>query len=155
MLDESSVHPVVRQLKIAMITDTPSPIIDWFIDYCSDIHVIEENVYHQAGGEFIYYRKFPHGIKRVIFFLDKTNMKFWCDNDLYWDVMQAKFMIPHQDAQYVTRFLIDALEGYPGTTLYHMTKHWKMINLLSHDYSIPQRVYLHLQDKITVALINK
>ena len=101
---------VVRQLQIDMITDTPNPIIDWFNDLWSNLHVVQANVYHDRGNEFIYY-KIKHDMVLVIFYQDKKSYLFTGHYKYYWSILQDKFKLKYPDVQEVTKLLVESVMG--------------------------------------------
>ena len=106
---------IVRQIKIDHITDVTNPIITWFNDLWSKLHVMEVNVYHQNGGEFIYYRN-EGGIKICIFFRDDINDKFWCDYHSYWGYLEHHYDLSHTDRQDITQILLNNILGVNVST---------------------------------------
>lgn len=83
---------IVRQIKIDLITGTSNYVINWFDKLWSEIHIIEMDVFHTNGGEFIYYKK-EDGINTAIFFVDMKNNSLWCNSKLYWCCLEN--MIGH------------------------------------------------------------
>ncbi len=105
--------PVLRKLQIDLITDTPNPIIEWFDILWDIIHVVEIDVYHKNGGEFIYY--FPIGIQSSpVFFRDDNNNHFWCCNNNFWKILTDKYGVEVDHLYGITQFLLDT--KYTKTT---------------------------------------
>lgn len=149
-----SIHPLLRQLQIAVITDTSHPIIDWFNAICMDMYALEANVYHQDGGEIIYYHQYPGNIKRIMFFRNDDRDVFWCDFERYWNIIQVEFGITYSVAQDITKILLDSSLGsdvLPGKPFQRV----RASDALRLSVLNPQKVYLQLQNKITTALHKK
>jgi hypothetical protein len=98
-------NPLIRQLKIALIIEEPNEIIDWFNDLWSKLSIVETNVYHEKGGEFIYYM--GGEVKQWIFFQDNKNDRFYCNFDHYWSVLESKIDLEYGDNQEITKFLVE------------------------------------------------
>ena len=96
---------IIRQLSIDLITDAHNPIIEWFNDLWSKLYVIETDVYHKEGGEFIYYMN--NDEKLWIFLQDDESNLFWCNYDTYWSILESKFKFNYDDIQYLTKFLVE------------------------------------------------
>ena len=88
---------IVRNIQIDLIMDNPNPIIDTFNGIWTSLSVIEVDVYHSNGGEFVFYDI----ENKWIFFLDNKDKFFWCKEDRYWEIMMSKFNI-----DYLCRILI-------------------------------------------------
>ena len=99
-------NPVIRQLSIDLITDTYNPIIDWFNDLWFKLYILETNVYHNGGGEFIYYYIIDD-IKQWVFFQDNENKIFWGNYDEYWTVLSNMFNIDYDEIQMITQMLVE------------------------------------------------
>ena len=104
---DNNVGAIVRQLNIDIITDTPNPIVEWFNDIWSRLYIIETNVFHKNGKEFIYYIIDDDKKRGFFFFQDNKNDKFWCDYDKYWSVLTSKFSLNYHDIQMVTKLLVE------------------------------------------------
>lgn len=98
------IHPDIRQLQIAMITDQPNEILDWFNNIWNKLLCIEVNVYHTRGGEFIYYM-IDDGQKEFVFLMDKDDNKFYCDTTIYWEKLR-KHGFNIEEVQTVTHLLL-------------------------------------------------
>lgn len=94
---------IARDIQIDLIMDNPNSITETFNDICKDLSVIEVNVYHNNGGEFIYYNK----DKKWIFFRDDKNDRFWCHYDRYWKIFLSKFNINYTDVRLLTIILVE------------------------------------------------
>ena len=99
-------NSISRQLSIDLITDTPNEIIVWFNDLWPTINIVETSVYHQSGGELIYYKMIDNR-KQWIFFRDDTRSKFWCNYTHYWLLLESKFSLNRIEIQGITKVLID------------------------------------------------
>lgn len=102
----TEVNSLIRQLSIAMVTNNPNIILDWFNDLWVKIHVIETNVYHKNGGELIYYLD-NETKKQYVFFRDDKCERFWCDYDHYWSFFNSIKSFTYIDIQNITKMLID------------------------------------------------
>ncbi len=98
-------NPLARQLSIDFITDTPNPIIEWFSTLWSTLLVIETDVYHDEGGELIYYR-IVDGKKQWIFYQDSST-DYWCNDELYWTFLVTQFKVNWGDISAITKVLVE------------------------------------------------
>ena len=129
---------ITRQLSIDLITDTPNEIIVWFNDLWSKLYIIETDVYHNDGGEIIYYI-IMGGKKQWIFFQDNENGRFWCDYDNYWSILQYRFYCEYNDIQAITKILVEnALNNSVATPLEQIQRIYKMVeNALNNSVATP------------------
>ena len=81
-------NQIVRNLQIDLIMDNPNPIIDTFNGIWNSLSVIETNVYHEKGGEFIYF----NSNKEWVFFQDNKNGLFWCNYQRYWSFLKPNLI---------------------------------------------------------------
>jgi hypothetical protein len=95
-----------RQVQIAIITDMPNPIVDWFNGIWNQLDIIETDVYHSNGGEIIYYRTID-GKKTMIFYQDDDSGKFWCNYIHYWIILTENYNLSYKEIQSITKILID------------------------------------------------
>ena len=98
-------NSIIRQLKIDLITDTSNAIINWFNDLWSKLYIIETDVHHNDGGEFLYYMN--NDEKYWIFLRDDKKEKFWCNYSNYWSLLESKFNLNYGDIQELTKFLVE------------------------------------------------
>jgi hypothetical protein len=101
----------IRSLTISLITGESNPILDWFIDLWDKLSIVETDVYHENGGEFIYYITENDGTKQFVFYQDNANAKFYCNSKTYWRELTSKFSLIYSEVQQVTKFLIDNAFG--------------------------------------------
>lgn len=112
-----NMNQLIRDLQIDLILDNPNPIIDTFNGIWNDLSVIESNVYHERGGEFIYY----DSNKEWIFYQDDKNDNFWCHYDRYWSIFVFKVNINHTYIPLITKFLVEkALNNRIATPDYRL-----------------------------------
>lgn len=147
-------NSTIRQLKIDMITDEPNLLLDWFNDIWIKLSIIETDVYHQDGGEIIYY--IDGDIKQWVFYQDNKNDIFYCDYDHYWSILETKVDLNYNDIQDVTKLLVDnALNNsvsIPHTQL--LAEFDQVDNVLNNSVSIPKVMVVQYQGKVDNA-INK
>ncbi len=97
---------LIRQINIDLITDRPNPIIEWFNVLWDQLYIIETDVYHNNGGEFIYFQIIDEQ-KKMIFYQDNNNSKFWCNHNQYWSILTSKFNIGYVTIQSLTKVLVE------------------------------------------------
>lgn len=102
------INSLVRQLQIDMIADEVNPILEFFNDLLSKLNIIETNVYHNNGGEIIYYI-IESNVKIPIFFQDAKNNIFWCNYNHYWLIIESKFVLNYDDVQCITKYLVESV----------------------------------------------
>ncbi len=78
--------PVIRQVKIALITDTENPIIEWFENLWGELESIQTNVHLDENNEVIYYRNSSDGKKWVFYISYDT--QYYCFSFNYVDFVQ-------------------------------------------------------------------
>lgn len=102
----NSSNAVMRQIQIDLIADNPNPIVDWFNNIWSQIHVIKTNVYHKNGNrEFIYYIKTNNGNKWI--FYNNIKQSFWCNYEIYWREFEAILPLDRDGIIEITKILIE------------------------------------------------
>jgi hypothetical protein len=104
------ITPLVRQLTIAMITEEPNEIIDWFNALLSKLIVLQTDVFHPEGEELIYYIM-VEGARQFIFYRDDANGKFLCDYYTYWLPYVLKHDLDTEVIEAITKFLVDNALG--------------------------------------------
>lgn len=104
-------NATIRQLKIAMITDTPNEIISWFRDLCSKLHNDNVRVYNNCGQEHVYYIRSINIDSTIqmmpIFYIDYHTQSFLCDYRYYWSKLEQNFSLDYDDITEVTMFLVE------------------------------------------------
>lgn len=95
---------IIRQLTIDLVTDSSNPIIESFDVLWEKLLVVECDVFHDVGGEYIYYTN-KGGVKHAVFFLDTNTSNLLCDSD-YWLKLEYQFMISHNRVSHVIELLV-------------------------------------------------
>ena len=98
---------LIRQLKIALIIESYNPIVEWFKELWSKLCVIQCDVYHNKGGEFIFYI-INDDFYNYVFYRDIKKDELWCSSNEYWDILEHKFGFSYEEIQKVTEFLINS-----------------------------------------------
>ena len=99
-----------RKVKIDMIIGKYDLAIEWFNDIWSKMHIIETDVYHNDGGEFIFYNNIEVNDtieERWIFYMDINLYDFWCDYLFYWTVMEEEFEIKSSNISTFTSIMME------------------------------------------------
>ena len=99
-------NSIVRQLNIDLITDEPNPLLNWFNSIWSQLNIIETDVYHNDGGELIYYKIFDN-VEKMIFYQDNKNDIFWCSYDNYWSILENMLIRDYYIIHDITKLLVD------------------------------------------------
>lgn len=94
---------ITRDIHIDLILEKFNPIIDKFNELWKGMVIIEENIYHKSGGEFMYY----NSKKEWIFFRDDDKDPFWCNYDRYWKVFETEFKLNYGEIQSITKILVE------------------------------------------------
>lgn len=94
---------LVRNLHIDLIMDNPNPIIDIFNGICDELSVVELNVYHKEGGEFIYYDK----NNEWVFFMDISDGVFYCSKTRYWNIIESQITTNYNFIRIITKIMIE------------------------------------------------
>ena len=97
---------IVRRLKIDLIAGTPNRINEWFEDLWSTLHICNIDIFHNNGGEYIYY-KIVDNVKEYVFYRDDDNGIFYCSTSLYWRKMGFKFNYTYSPIQTITKILLE------------------------------------------------
>ena len=145
MIDNS----IVRQVNIDLITGDHNPIIEWFNDLCTKLYIIEAEVYHNDGGELIYYM-IDHGINKWIFFRDDKNDEFWCNYSNYWSILELKFDINNIEIQNISKVLVEnALNNSVERSLNYTIADTKLVeNALNNSVATPTTTNVYNPFKI-------
>lgn len=109
----SDSYALIRQIRIDLITGESNHIVDWFNGIWHQIIIVEVNVYHSRGCEFIYYKYIDN--KKICIFYQDSNDDFWCNHEQYWKLfpIEDNFTI-----SLITKILIDnALQDMGNTQL--------------------------------------
>ena len=99
---------LLRTLQIDLILDNPNPIIEYFNDIWDKLSVIEIDVFHKNGGEFIYYGM--HDVvkeHRWVFMRDDANDKFLACFFFYTDELTEIFDINIEEVPLLTKILVE------------------------------------------------
>lgn len=118
----------IRNIQIDLIMDNHNPIIDTFNSIWNDLSVIETDVYHQDGGEFIYY----NSNKEWIFLRDDKHERFWCHYRRYWELFESN--LTYQDIRDLTKELVE--------------------NALNNSISTTKVTYYKVKEDVEIALTN-
>ncbi len=103
-MDQSS---ILRKLKIDLITDAPNSIVEWFNDIWKNLHVVQANVYHDMGGEYIYYLDDNIGSRKYIFFYDENGGIFYSSSRRYHEILESKLDTIYREYQSITKLLVE------------------------------------------------
>ena len=146
---------IIRQLQIDLITDTPNDIITWFNDLWSKLYIIETDVYHNDGGELIYYTIID-GINYWTFYQDNANERFWCDYENYWSDLEFKFKFEYNGIQSITKVLVEnALNNSVATPESGGNRiQIKVENALNNSIPTPMAIEYNLNNTVENALNN-
>ena len=134
----SMVNKTIRQVQIDLITDTPNEIVEWFSDLWSKLYIIETDVYHNDGGELIYYM-IDHGKKQWVFYQYNKNDIFWGHYKNYWSLIKNRFDLGYSDIQGVSKLLVEnALSNSVATPhVIHLNKYEQVENSLNISVATP------------------
>jgi len=98
---------LIRTTQIDLLLGNTNHVIDYFNSLWATLHIIEVDVYHKSGGEFIYYTLNKLGNKEWIFYQDVAASHFWCNYSKYWIVFCVEFDLTYTETQTITKILID------------------------------------------------
>lgn len=98
---------IIRQVQIDLITGMPNPIIHWFNGIWYGLTSVHTNVFHNNGGEFIYYQRNLDGHPKVVFFLDTNNGKLLYEETTFASIMRAQFNLGHIEENKITKKLVE------------------------------------------------
>ena len=146
---------IIRQLKIYMISEESNPILEWFNDLWNKLSIVETNVYHKDGGEFIYYY-IEDDKKQWIFFQDNKNDKFYCNYKHYWLILSSNFKLNSIGVQSITKFLVEnALNNSVATPCFFNCLPKKSVeNALNNSVATPYRIVIWESLEVENALNN-
>ncbi len=96
-------NAAVRQLTIAMITDTHNRIVEWFSSAWDHMESIETENNGVCG--IIYYFHFE-GRNHWIFYIDDN--KFKCNKNSYWKPFKRNFKLELEDILHITKILVES-----------------------------------------------
>lgn len=102
------ISAIARQIQIDLITDAPNGIVNFFNKIWEQLSIIEIDVYHSKGGEFVYYTTgSTPNVKQWIFYQDDKNQYLWCNYSWYWSNLEHKFNLEYDDIQALTHILLE------------------------------------------------
>jgi hypothetical protein len=84
-----------------------NPIVDLFNKITDGITIINCDVYHKDGLEFIYFVENSHKDDEWIFYQDVKNEEFWCNNVRYWSLFESNFDLEYEEIQNITKYLVE------------------------------------------------
>ncbi len=96
----------VRKLTIDMITNNPNQPLELFNALWDKIKITTLDVYHQSGGEFIYYIP-GENYNSWIFFHDINLNRFWCNYYLYWRIAETTLSLDYRKVLEMTKILVE------------------------------------------------
>lgn len=147
---------IVRKIKIDMITDSPNSIIKYFMGLWEKLSVVETNVYHTNGGEYIYYKDVGNMLKQWIFYRDDKNRIFWANFDHYWEYLEVEFDLNYTEAQITTQALIRIVLSDDKVKPCSTWRGIKINNTLNSDpdISLPDAKHFLQSNQINTSLYN-
>lgn len=92
----------IRDIKLDLLMGNQNPIVNLFNQITKDIKIINTNVYHDQGLEFIYFSG-----DQWIFYQDFDNEEFWCNYERYWSFFETNLGLEYGDIQEVTKYLVE------------------------------------------------
>ncbi len=92
----------LRDIKIDLVMGNQNQIVDLFREITSGIEIINCDVYHKDGLEFIY-----HKDGQWIFYQDCKNEKFWTHYYRYWKILEKELSLEYEEIQAITKLLVD------------------------------------------------
>ena len=142
----------LRDIKLDLLMGNQNPIVDLFNQITKDIKIINCEVYHKEGIEFIYFSG-----DKWIFYQDCNNEEFWCNYDIYWSLFESNFDLEYDDIQEVTKFLVEeALKREVNTTIRCKTNNCIPVEeVLKRDLGTPEADplagFFHVEDALLSA----
>lgn len=95
---------LIRDFQIDLIMgNKTNPIIELFDNIWGKLTVVEVNVYHNNGGEFIFYDT----NNMWVFFIDADTGKFFANYDNYWNIIVTKFNLRYSLIKIYTNLLVE------------------------------------------------
>ena len=103
----------LRDIKLDLLMGNQNPIVDLFNKITNGLKIINTNVYHDQGLEFIYFSG-----DQWIFYQDFDNEEFWCNYERYWSFFETNLGLEYGDIQEVTKYLVEeALKREVSTSI--------------------------------------
>ena len=101
----------LRDIKLDLLMGKENPIVNLFNQITKDLKIINCEVYHKDGLEFIY-----HKDGEWIFYQNCKNEKFWTHYYRYWEILESEFSLEYEEIQAITKLLVEeALKREVGT----------------------------------------
>lgn len=91
----------IRNLQIDLIMDDTNSVIELFKDICNNIKIFESSVYHNNGGEYIYY----NSNNEWVFFVDIESNRLISNYHTYWSIFEEKLKLKYCDIRLYTYIL--------------------------------------------------
>ena len=129
----------LRDIKLDLLMGNQNPIVDLFNKITDGIKIINTNVYHKDGLEFIYFVENSQKEVEWIFYQDYKNEEFWCNNVRYWSLFESNFDLEYEEIQSITKYLVEeALKREVSTPLFQRLKKKTMVEeALKREVSTP------------------
>jgi hypothetical protein len=89
----------LRDIKLDLLMGNQNPIVNLFNQITNDLKIINCDVYHDQGLEFIYFSG-----DQWIFYQDFDNEEFWCNYERYWSFFETNLGLEYGDIQEVTKY---------------------------------------------------
>jgi hypothetical protein len=80
--------------------------VEWFNTTWDKLSIIETDVYHDLGGEFVYYISYGSN-KQWVFLRDDRRDSFFCEKTL-WNRFRSIADMDYNEAQCIMKILIDS-----------------------------------------------
>ena len=132
-----------RQLKIDLVTGDHNPITECFVEIWSKLHVLKTNVFHNNGGELIYYENTDSG-KQWVFIEDIKNEQFYCNYEYYWSILSTRFDLEYFEIQTITKLMVENILNNTIPTPIPVRGWWSCPAVAELNDTTPTPVYLHL-----------
>ena len=92
----------IRDIKLDLLMGKQNPIVNLFNQITKDIKIINCEVYHKEGIEFIYFSG-----DQWIFYQDCQDGEFWCNYTRYWSLFESNLKLEYGEIQAITKYLVE------------------------------------------------
>jgi hypothetical protein len=139
----------LRDIKLDLLMGKENPIVNLFNQITKDLKIINCEVYHKDGLEFIY-----HKDGEWIFYQNCKNEKFWTHYYRYWEILESEFSLEYEEIQAITKLLVEeALKREVGTPLACYPTTWIQVEeALKREVGTPFRGRFTRRNEVEEAL---
>lgn len=111
---ENNTSSLIRQIRIAMIADTPNYIVKWFYHVWDQLYHFRDHVYGNDGVEYIYYIESDnYASRKWVFYLNEDSGILYYNYNNFGNSLCHHFNLIPDEADAIIKELFDNASGKP------------------------------------------